>query len=583
MDGPAAQGALKSIWRKELHDSEILYDVLVFLVAAVVVVPAFRRLRTSPVLGYLAAGILIGPHGLAVIRDSESAHTLAEFGVVFLLFMIGLELSVERLRLLGRYVFGLGALQVTITACLIGGVAWALGATGEAAMIIGGGLALSSTAFVLQLLIERGERGASFGKISFAVLLFQDLAIVPLLMLVTLLGKGEGSFVMVMGFAILEAAAALVLVVGVGRLVLRPVYRFIAETRSSELFVATTLLMVLGTGWLMSLVGISMVLGAFLAGILLSETEYRHQVEADIRPFRGILLGLFFMTVGMSIDITLIQRELVQITLIVIGLMVGKSIVTAALCRGFGLPVGVSVRVGLLLSQGGEFGFVLFLTASALGLLPMETTQMLLASVTLTMAATPVMAYVGGRFSSFLARREKVSVAGVEQIGEDLHDHVLIAGFGRVGQTVAKILSAGGISYVALDLDATRIAACRAKGMPVFFGDASQIEILNSAGASRARGAVVTIDQPATADRILAAVHEFFPDLPIFVRARDLLHGRRLETEGATQAVPETLEASLQLGAIAMTSMGVRSDEVMGIIEDLRKDDYANLGDSVHG
>jgi len=566
-----------------LNDSEILYDVLIFLVAAVVVVPAFRRLRTSPVLGYLAAGILIGPHGLAVIRDSESAHTLAEFGIVFLLFMIGLEFSLERLRSLGRYVFGLGALQVTVTGCLIGGVAWVLGATEEAAIIIGGGLALSSTAFVLQLLIERGERATPFGRISFAVLLFQDLAIVPLLMLVTLLGEGEGSFITAMGFAIAKAAVALVLVVGVGRLILRPVYRIIAETRSSELFVATTLLVVLGTGWLMSLVDISMVLGAFLAGLLLSETEYRHQVEADIRPFRGILLGLFFISVGMSIDITLIQSELAQITLIVIGLMVGKSIVTAALCRGFGLPVGVSVRVGLLLSQGGEFGFILFLTASALGLLATETTQLLLASVTLTMVATPVMAYVGSQFSTFLAKREKISVAGVEEIGEDLHDHVLIAGFGRVGQTVAKILSAGGISYVALDLDATRIAACRSKGMPVFFGDASQIEILNSAGASRARGALVTIDQAATADHIVAVLHEFFPDMLIFVRARDLLHGRRLETQGATQAVPETLEASLQLGAIAMTSMGASSDEVIGIIQEFRKDDYAKLGDTVHG
>ncbi|MGI9385636.1 MAG: monovalent cation:proton antiporter-2 (CPA2) family protein [Methyloligellaceae bacterium] len=566
-----------------MNHSEILYDVLIFLVAAVVVVPAFRRLRTSPVLGYLAAGILVGPHGLAVIRDSESAHTLAEFGVVFLLFMIGLELSVERLRSLGRYVFGLGALQVTVTACLIGGVAWALGATGEAAMVIGGGLALSSTAFALQLLVERGERATSFGMISFAVLLFQDLAIVPLLMLVTLLGEGQGSFISAMGLAVAKATVAMVLVIGVGRLVLRPVYRIIAETRSSELFVATTLLVVLGTGWLMSLVGMSMVLGAFLAGLLLSETEYRHQVEADIRPFRGILLGLFFVTVGMSIDVTLIQSELVKITLLVFGLMAGKSIVTAGLCRGFGLPVGDSVRVGMLLSQGGEFGFILFLTASALGLLDTETTQILLASITLTMVATPVMAYAGGLFSSFWAKREKASVAGVEQIGEDHVDHVLIAGFGRVGQTVAKILSASGISYVALDLDTPRIAACRAKGMPVFFGDASQIEILNVAGASRARGAIITIDDPATAVRIVAALHEFSPDLPVFVRARDLLHGRRLEKEGATGAVPETLEASLQLGAIAVTSMGTSSGEVAGIIQELRNNDYANMGDTVHG
>lgn len=564
-----------------MKSSEILYDVLIFLVAAVVVVPAFRRLRTSPVLGYLAAGILIGPHGLAVIRDSEAAHTLAEFGVVFLLFMIGLEFSLERLRSLGRYVFGLGALQVTITGSLIGGIAWALGASAEAAIIIGGGLALSSTAFVLQLLIERGERATSFGKISFAVLLFQDLAIVPLLMLVTLLGKGEGSFIAALGFAALKAAVALILVAGVGRLILRPVYRIVAETRSSELFVATTLLVVLGTGWLMSLVGISMVLGAFLAGILLSESEYRHQVEADIRPFRGILLGLFFMTVGMSININLIQRELGQIALLFVGLMVVKSIVTAALCRGFKLPADISVRVGLLLSQGGEFGFILFITAGALGLLSAEITQLLLASVTLTMVATPIMAYLGNRYSAFLARREKVSVAGVDHIADDLNDHVLIGGFGRVGQTIAKVLSAAGISYVALDLDASRVAACRAKGMPVFFGDASQIEILNSAGASRARGAIVTIDQPATADRIVAALREYLPDLPIFARARDLPHSRQLETHGATEAVPEALEASLQLGAIAMTSMGTSADDVSEIIQDLRKDDYASLSDTV--
>jgi len=566
-----------------LHNSEILYDVLIFLVAAVVVVPAFRRMRTSPVLGYLAAGMLVGPHGLAMIRDSDSAHGLAEFGVVFLLFMIGLEFSVERLRALRTYVFGLGTLQVVVTASVIAAVAWGLGANERTAMIVGGGLALSSTAFVLQLLTERGERATSFGKVSFAILLFQDLAIVPLLMLVTLFGDGSGSFLTAMGLAILKAGLTLALVVGIGRLILRPVYRIIADTRSSELFVATTLLVVLGTGWLMSLVGISMVLGAFLAGMLLSETEYKHQVEADIRPFRGILLGLFFMSVGMSINLSLIQSEWLKITVLVITLMAGKSVITAALCRLFGLSVGVSVRAGLLLAQGGEFGFILFLSASSLGLLATETTQILLAGITLSMVATPAMAYAGSRFFSFWAKREPLVVAAAEDIGEDLVDHVVIAGFGRVGQTVAKIISAGGVSYVALDLNAKRIAACRAKGMPVFFGDASQIEILHSAGAERAKGAVVTIDQHATADHIVTALSEHFPDLPIFARAQDLPHGRNLESLGVTQAVPETLEASLQLGAIAMTSMGTSSDEVLGIIQDLRNDDYANLGDPVQG
>lgn len=561
----------------------MLYDVLVFLVAAIVVVPAFRRLKTSPVLGYLAAGMLVGPHGLAVIRDSESAHTLAEFGVVFLLFMIGLEFSMDRLRALRRYVFGLGALQVIISASLIGLVTWSLGATKEAAIIIGGGLALSSTAFVLQLLIEKGDRSTPYGNVSFAILLFQDLAIVPLLMLVTLLGEDGGSFVTAMGIAIAKAAGALILVVGIGRLVLQPAYRIVAETKNSELFVAATLLVVLGTGWLMSLVGISMVLGAFLAGLLLSETEYRHQVEADIRPFRGILLGLFFMTVGMSIDLTLISNRFAEVILLVVGLMIGKSIVTTALCLGFGVPLSNSIRIGLLLSQGGEFGFILFIAAGTLGLIPAETTQLLLASIALTMVATPLMAYAGAKFTAIQLKRKEASLTGMEDMDEDLEDHILVAGFGRVGQTVTKLLATGGVSYVALDLDVSRITACRIKGMPVYFGDASQIDILRSAGAGRAKGAVVTIDQPELADRIVSALREVSPTLPIFVRARDLDHVHRLELAGATQAVPEALEASLQLGAVAMTSLGVRSDEVAGIMEEFRSDDYASLGDTVHG
>lgn len=566
-----------------MNGPEILLDVLVFLVAAVVVVPVFRRMRSSPVLGYLAAGVLIGPHGLAFIRDSQSAHTLAEFGIVFLLFMIGLELSFARLRALGRYVFGLGSLQVAVTGLLIGGIAWTLGSTVEAASIIGGGLALSSTAFVLQLLAERGERTTRFGQVSFAILLLQDIAVVPLLILVILLGQGEGSFITAVGGATIRAAIALVLVVGAGRLILRPIYRMIAGTKSSELFVATTLLTVLGTGWLMSLGGLSMALGAFLAGLLLSETEYRHQVEADIRPFRGILLGLFFMTVGMSIDIPLIGDQIGQVALLFAALLIGKSIVTTALCRGFGLPSSVSLRVGTLLSQGGEFGFILFASASALGVIPAQTAQVLLAVIALTMAATPAMAYAGSRGFRFFAKREREPGAGAGEISDDLKDHVVIAGYGRVGQTVANVLSAGGIPFVALDLDPDRVSKCRRIGVPVFFGDASQIEVLKAAGADRARGAVITIDQPAAASRLVAALKEFAPDLEIFVRARDLSHSRELEIAGATAVVPEAIEASLQLGGIVMNSMGATPDEVATIIEDLRQQDYEQLSKIVPG
>ena len=566
-----------------MNHSEMLFDVLIFLMAAVTVVPIFKRFNTSPILGYLAAGILVGPHGFAAIQDSQNAEILAEFGVVFLLFMIGLELSAESLRAMSRYVFGLGALQVFITGALIASVAWLLGFDVDGAMIIGGGLALSSTAFVIQLLLEKGERASVHGNTSFAVLLFQDLAIVPLLILTTLLGQGEGSILSALGVAALEASAVLIGVVIIGRLILRPIYRIVAETRSSELFIATTLLVVLGTGWLMSLAGISMVLGAFLAGLLLSETEYKHQVGADIRPFRGLLLGLFFMTVGMSINLALIQSELATISLLVVALMLGKSLITFILCKVFGLSTETSLRTGLILSQGGEFGFILFMTASALGLLAVETAQTLLAAVAITMVATPFMAYVGNRVSASLPKDSEEAQSGLKHFEADLQGHVLIAGFGRVGQAVAKVLTAADIPFIALDMDAGRITTCRQKGLPVFFGDARQIDTLKSAGAGRAKSMVVTIDQPEQADSIVAALVGNFPSLPIVVRAKDLAHGLHLESRGATQAVPEALEASLQLGASAMSTMGVGPDDVIEIIQNVRSDEHAALENTLTG
>ncbi len=561
-----------------------LYDLLIFLAAAVVVVPLFRRLRSSPILGYLAAGILIGPHGLAIIGDTESARALAELGVVFLLFMIGLELSLERMRALGRYVFGLGTLQVAVTGALIAAIALVLGTGAQAAIVIGAGLALSSTAIVLQLLAERGERATSYGRAAFAILLLQDLAVMPFLILVPLLDQDGASALAALGVAALRAGLALAVVIGLGRLVLRPLYRIIAGTGSSELFVAMTLLVVLGTGWLLSLGGLSMALGAFLAGLLLSETEYRHQVDADIRPFRGILLGLFFMTIGMSIDLTHLWLNLGVIVLLLVGLMAGKSIVTAALARAFGLATATAARVGLTLSQGGEFGFVIFGAAGALGILSFENTQILLAVVTLSMAATPLMALAGERLAAKLAKPPAEGMRlPPDGGGEDFAEHVVIAGFGRVGQTVAKVLSESGVPFVALDMDHNRVAKCRTKGMPVFYGDANQVQILRAAGAAQARAAVITLDRADAASRVVAALHEAYPDLPIFVRAKDMQHSRELEAGGATAVVPETIEASLQLGGIVAKAMGLTGDEITGVMQTLRDEDYAQLTDIVAG
>jgi len=566
-----------------LNNSEYLIDILIFLVAAIIVVPLFQRFRSSPILGYLAAGIVIGPYGFSIIGDTKAAHTLAEFGVVFLLFMIGLELSFVRLRALGNKVFGLGTLQVIVTGVVIGTIAWGLDLGLEAAAIIGGGLALSSTAFVLQLLVERGERATGFGLTTFSILLLQDLAVVPLLIFVTLLGTDGSSFVETFSLALIKGGAALIIVILFGRYLLNPLYQMIAGMRNTELFVSTTLLMILGMGWLMSMAGLSMELGALLAGLLLAETEYRHQVEADIRPFRGILLGLFFMTIGMSIDVSLIIDQIGLIALIVGSLLVGKLLVIAGLCRIVGIPAGTSIRTGFALSQGGEFGFVLFGAALAQNIIPVNLAQILITVITLSMVATPVMFSIGKHLSCWLENRGNKTQEAFDADIEGESNHVLIAGFGRVGQTVAKVLADVGIHYVALDLDQSRVAKCRTKGMSVYFGDADQVDVLKAAGAERAIMAVITLDEQETASRVVAALRDNYSDLPIYVRARDRQHMQHLEKAGATAVVSEAAESSLQLGSIVLTSLEVSPDEIASVIQEYREDNYRRLDEIVSG
>lgn len=564
-----------------MDSSDLFHDVLIFLLAAVVIVPLFHRLRASPILGYLAAGMLIGPHGFSFIGDTHSAHTLAEFGVIFLLFMIGLDLSVERLLSMKRYVFGLGSLQVLITGFAVFGAAIGLGLDVKASVIIGGALALSSTAFVLQLLIERGERATSFGFVTFAILLLQDLAVVPLLMLMTTMSQEGASFVTAFGLAILQAAVALIVAIWAGRLIFRPVFRMISGAHSSELFVATALLAVLGMGWLLSLTGLSMALGAFLAGLLLAETEFKHQVEADIKPFRGLLLGLFFMTIGMSIDIVLIMKNFWLIAALVPALLIGKTLITGLLCRLFGLPVSTSIRVGLTLSQGGEFGFVLLGSAGVFNLVPMEIVQILLAVIAISMAVTPGLVQLGARVSKKLRKAGDTSINDIKIGQKGAENHVLIAGFGRVGQTIAKVLIDGGVTFVAIDKNSNMVSNCRSKGAPIYYGDASQLSVLKAAGAQYAKAIVITLDQISVANPLVKTLHKNYPDLKIFVRARDLKHMHLLETDGATAIVPETAEASLQLGAIVLNSLGVSSDASDTIVQSYRENDYEFLKDIV--
>ena len=566
-----------------MPEAPFLRDVLIFLLAAVLVTPIFQRLKFSPVLGYLVAGAVIGPFGIGLIGALDETRALAEFGVVFLLFTIGLDLPIERLRVIRGHVFGLGTAQVLLCGGVIGAIAVAVGLDITAAVVIGAGLALSSTAMVLQLLSERGELASRTGRVTLAILLLQDLSVVLFLALVPLLvdtGPGLGQAVAI---AALRAVAALVGIVIVGRLVLRPLFRVISIGNSAELFVAVTLLILLGTSWLTHLAGLSMALGAFLAGLLLAETEYRHQVETDIRPFRGIFLGLFFMTVGMSLNFTMIADRAGLVFGVMTGLVLVKSVLIAGLCRLFRLPLGVSLHIGLVLAEGGEFAFVLFAMAMSVGVIGGDAGQILVLAVALSMVLTPFLAMAGRRVSRHAELRQARGAERIADSTADLTDHVVIAGFGRVGQTVAAMLTAERIPYIAFDLDLHRVAQKRANGLPVFFGDASHTDLLRAAGADRARSAVVTLDDPGGAERAVAALRECYPELQIFVRARDVDHGARLAKAGATGVVREAVEASLQLGGSVLHSCGAAVEEVEDVLESFRRDDYAGLDDLIRG
>ena len=568
-----------------------LNDVLLLLLAAALVVPLFQRLRSSPVLGYLVAGMLIGPHGFAILSDVAETVGLAHFGVVFLLFTIGLELSLERLKVMRHTVFGLGTAQVIVTGAAIALVGWQLGIAGGAVLVLAGGMAMSSTAIVLQILVERSELTARHGRIAFSILLLQDLAVVLLLPLVTVMGGPGGlggpggaageSLAGVLGLVLAKAVAALLLIVVAGRLVVRPMLRTVAEARSPELFTGLTLLVVLGVSWLTEQAGLSMALGAFLAGLILAETEYRHQVEADIAPFRGILLALFFMTVGMAIDFRLLLDRAAEVSLLVLALMGGKALILLGLCRVFGFAWGLSLHVALTLAQGSEFAFVLLTLAGPLDIIPDDTSQMIQLVVAVSMALTPVTMTVARR----LARKMvPVPAASLERLHEetgDLRNHVLIAGFGRVGQTLATLLKANSVPYVALDLEPKRVSEGRARGLPVFYGDASRAEVVKAAGASHARAVVVTLDHPKAAERTVRAIRHQWPRLPIFVRARDIRHRPALQEAGATTVVPEMIEGSLHLGSMLLRSLGRPPEQVSRTLKQFRDEAYASLDELI--
>jgi CPA2 family monovalent cation:H+ antiporter-2 len=548
-----------------------LHDVLILLLAAIVAVPLAQRVKVSPVLGYLVAGLIVGPFGLGFIADTGEAERLSEFGVVFLLFTIGLDMPLGRLQAMWRYIFGLGLAQVMLTGGVIGLAGAALGMAPPLALIIGAALAFSSTAAVLQLLAERGELASRVGRVGVAILLFQDLAVVPLLALLPLLQPGGGNIAEAMALALAKGIAAILLILLLGRLVLRPLFRLIAGTRIRETFAATNLLVVLGLGWATAAAGMSMALGAFLAGLLLAETEYRHQVEADILPFRGMLLGLFFITVGMVIDTHFVAAHWQAVLSLAAILLAGKPVLLWLLARLAGLGAPVSIRVALLLSQSGEFAFVVFGIAQQLGLLAQDVVAVLEAAVALTMMATPLMAELGRRLAALIQPPRAAETARLAEEAKDVTGHVIIAGYGRIGQIVGQMLADHRIPYVAIEQSVAQVEEGRRRDRPIYFGDASRPELLDAAGVDRASAAVITLDQPEAAERVVAALRRNHPDLRIIARSRDAAHAQRLERAGANEVILEALEPGLQIGAAALRISGTPPDAIDRVIDAMRK------------
>lgn len=542
--------------------SDAITDILIVLTAALVIVPLLHRFGISSVLGYLAVGVVIGPSGLKAIGDPAEAAWLAELGVVFMLFAIGLELPLERLKTMRYYVFGLGTGQMVATTLVLAGAAYALGAAPGAAIVIGSILALSSTATVLKLLVDRGEAAARFGRITVAILLLQDLAVVPMLALIPLLGGTGAGLWFALGLAFIKAMLALGFIVLAGRFLIRPLFRQIAATGNSELFTAASLFILLGLGWVTREAGMSMSLGAFLAGMLLAGTPYRHQIEADIQPFRGLLLGLFFVTVGMTFDLSAVAADLAVILALTAAFVMVKIILTTLVARAFGLKSETALRAALLLAQGSEFGFVMTGLAGGGGIFTPATILTLNAAIVLSICLTPLLAYLGARLARIIRDRRGRKASSIEAESERLAEHVLVAGYGRVGQAVCRLLDNAEISYVALDLNVQRVVHARSRGLPVYFGDAGRLDVLKAAGVERASLAVIAMDNPAIAERMAEALRDAVPNLTIVARAWDAGHAKRLAERGVNEAIPEDIEIGLALGTSMLQRMGRGEREV---------------------
>ncbi len=564
-----------------------LEPVLLLLAAAVLVVAVFRSFNLPPVMGYLIVGAAIGPHALGIIADDEGTRQLAEFGVVFLMFSIGLEFSLARLKSMKRLVFGLGATQVLATLAITAAIAAFTGINWRAGLALGGALSMSSTAVLSRLLSDRLELESRHGREVMGVLLFQDIAVIPLLILVPAISQPGAEWVQTLLVATLKAVLVLSLVIFFGQKLMHAWFFMMARRKSSELFVLNVLLITLGLAWLTELAGLSLALGAFLAGMLISETEYRYRVEEDIKPFRDVLLGLFFITIGMMLDLQIVARDLGWVLLLLASLLLLKLFLAALLSRVLGSSPGTALRTGLWLCAGGEFGFVLLAQVRALSLLESEPLQTVLAAVVLSLLLAPLIVHFSDRIvlrlvaSEWLARSMQLTQIAARSMGSD--KHAIICGYGRTGQHLARFLEQADISTLALDLDPERVRDAALAGEAVSYGDCSRRDTLVAAGIARAHIVVITFAECEPALRVIAQVRELRSDIPIIVRAAEDRDVARLTSAGATEVVPEALESSVMLATHAQALLGIPLHKVIRRLREVREQHYSLLKGFFHG
>jgi CPA2 family monovalent cation:H+ antiporter-2 len=563
-------------------NTHVYSDALVLLGTAGVVIPLVRRFGLNPVLGYLGAGAVLGPLGLGsfigsfpflywlTVVDAKNVAGIADLGIVFLLFLIGMELSYERLKSMRRLIFGLGGLQIALSTAAIGGIAAFTGSKPAVALILGACLALSSTAIVIEVLSRQGRLNTSAGRASFATLLAQDLAVAPLLLFISIFGTdGAGSVAATLILALTNAGLALGVIVIVGRVVMRPLFRLVASAGMSDLFVATTLFVIVAAGVAAAVVGFSMALGAFVAGLLLAETEFRKAIETAIDPFKGLLLGLFFFTVGMNIDFRELARDPITLIGAAVGLIAIKSAILIALARLFRLSWRAAIEAGLLLGPGGEFAFVAIGMATTVGLIDARMSSFTVALTSLTMVLIPALSHVA-RWLVPMVREDKPLDPELAVAPSGGRGHAIVIGHGRVGQVVCTMLDRHQFKYVAVDNDAGAVPEQRRQGRTVYYGDATNPEFLKSCGLMEAAAVIVTIAEARGIDEIVAQVRALRKDMLIVSRARDAEHARHLYQIGVTDAVPETIEASLLLSEAALIGLGVAMGLVVASIHEKR-------------